>query len=65
MPHNDMTPEQLKHELANAEQQKKALQHLLSRATDEIEGLIESDCDPEVKEQAGEKVQRFRRAVDL
>ena len=37
----------LKHELANAEQQKRALQHLLERASDEIEELVESECGEE------------------
>ena len=59
------SPEQLKHALANVEQQKMALQHLLARATDQIEELVESDCDPEVKEEASVAAERFRRASEL
>jgi len=46
------TEEQLKHELANARQQKRALQKMLERASDEIEGLVENDCDEAGKEAA-------------
>jgi hypothetical protein len=59
------TPEQLKHELRNVEQEKRALQHLLNKATHHIDELVESDCDPAVKEQAAEAAARLRRAVDL
>ena len=53
-----------KHQLANLEQQKLALQHLLGRAVDEIEELVESDCDPAVKEQAAETAARLRKATE-
>jgi hypothetical protein len=59
------TPEQLKHELRNVEQEKRALQHLLKRASDEIDDLVESDCDPAVKDKAGEAAAKFRRAAEL
>jgi len=55
----------LKHELANAEQQKRALQHLLERASDEIEELVEGDCDDEGKAKAAAAAKRFRRASSL
>jgi hypothetical protein len=55
----------LKHELANAEQQKRALQHLLERASDEIEELVEGDCDAEGKAKAIAAARRFRRASSL
>ena len=55
----------LKHELANAEQQKRALQHLLERASDEIEELVESECGEEDKAKAAAAVKRFRRASSL
>ncbi len=55
----------LKHELANAEQQKRALQHLLERASDEIDELVENDCDDEGKAKAAAAAKRFRRASSL
>ena len=55
----------LKHELANAEQQKRALQHLLERASDEIEELVESECGEADKAKAAAAVKRFRRASSL
>ena len=58
------SPEQLKHSLANVEQQKKALQHMLARATDHIEELVQSDCDPQVKEDAARAAERYRRAAE-
>jgi len=65
MADSDGNAEQLKHELANAEQQKRALQHLLDRASDEIEELVEKDCDSEGKAKAIAAVRRFRRATSL
>ena len=61
----DEDKNKLKHELANAEQQKRALQHLLERASDEIEELVESDCGEEDKAKAAAAVKRFRRASSL
>jgi hypothetical protein len=55
----------LKHELANAEQQKKALQSMLERASDEIEDLVESDCGEGDKAAALKAAKRFRRAASL
>ena len=62
--HQEPSPEELKHTLANAEQQKLALQNMLARATDQIEELVESDCDPEVKAEASHAAERFRRAAE-
>lgn len=61
----DEDKNKLKHELANAEQQKRALQHLLERASDEIEELVESECGEEDKAKAAAAVKRFRRASSL
>jgi hypothetical protein len=58
-------PENLEHELRNLEQEKRALQHLLKRATTEIESLVESDCEPEAKKHASEAAERLRRASEL
>jgi len=55
----------LEHELANAKQQKSALQHLLRKASEEIEGLVESECDEPNKEAALKAAERFRRAALL
>ncbi|HWK41987.1 MAG TPA: hypothetical protein VNR60_08645 [Croceibacterium sp.] len=56
---------ELKHELANVEQQKRALQQLLERASDEIDQLVESDCGDENKEKAAAAAKKFRRASSL
>lgn len=56
---------ELKHQLANVEQQKRALQHLLHSASDQIEELVESDCADEDKEGALEAVRKFRTAASL
>ena len=61
----DEDKNKLKHELANAEQQKRALQHLLERASDEIEELVESECGEEDKAKAAAAEKRFRRASSL
>lgn len=65
MANNDDEKGKLKHELANAEQQKRALQHLLERASDEIEELVESDCGDEDKVKAAAAARRFRHASSL
>jgi len=63
MPTDDESQRDLKHELANAEARTKAAKHLLRRAADEIEELVQSDCDDQQKEQASEAAKRFRRAA--
>lgn len=62
---HDESPEELRHELNNVEQEKRAVQHLLKRATNQIEELVESDCDPAVKAKATEAAKRLRRAAEL
>ena len=59
------TERELKHELGNAQQQKIALQHLLQKASEEIEELAESDCGETQKSEALKAAQRFRRAASL
>jgi hypothetical protein len=56
---------ELKHRLANTEQQKRALQQLLQSASDEIEELVASDCTEELKAGAIKAARRFRRAATL
>jgi hypothetical protein len=59
------SPRDLKHELANAEAKTKAAQHLLKRAAEEIEDLVEADCEDAQKNQASQAAERFRRAASL
>jgi hypothetical protein len=56
---------ELKHRLANTEQQKRALQLLLQSASDEIEELVAGDCTEEHKAGAIQAVKKFRRAATL
>jgi len=63
MPDEDESQRDLKHELANAQARAQAAQHLLKRAAEEIEGLVESNCDDQQKEQASKAAKRFRRAA--
>ena len=65
MTDRDQSRDKLTHELRNVEQEKRALQHLLKKASDEIDELVESDCDPAVKEHASEAAGKFRRAASL
>jgi hypothetical protein len=62
---NQESREKLVHELRNVEQEKRALQHLLKRATDEIDSLVESNCEEAAKEQASHMAERLRRATEL
>lgn len=59
------TERQLKHQLANAEQQKRALQQLLHSASQEIEELVANDCSEEHKADAKKAAAKFRRAAEL
>jgi multidrug resistance efflux pump len=61
----DESPRDLEHELANAEAKTRAAQHLLKRAAEEIEDLVEADCEDEQKNQASQAAERFRRAASL
>jgi len=55
--------EDLIHELRNVQAEKQALKHLLGRATDRIEDLVQSDCEDAHKAQALKDAERFRRAA--
>lgn len=61
----DEVESQLKHKLANVEQQKMALQLMLKKASDEIEGLVEGECSEADKETARKAAERFRKASTL
>lgn len=58
-------PDDLKHELANSEAKVRAAQHMLKRAAEEIEDLVEADCDEAQKNAATQAAERFRRAASL
>ena len=49
----------LRHKLGNAQQEKAALQHLLEQAADEIEEVVEAECE------ALRAAAKFRRAASL
>jgi peptidoglycan hydrolase CwlO-like protein len=59
------SPNDLRHELANAEAKTRAAQHLLKKAAEEIEDLVEADCADQQKAQAATAAARFRRAASL
>lgn len=59
------TKADLRHALRNKEQEKLALQGLLKRAADALEGLSEADCSSDAKHEAGQTVDRLRRASTL
>ena len=61
----DRIERELKHELANVVQQKKALQKLLESASAKIEELISSGCAEETRAGALEAAEKFRRAASL
>mgnify|MGYP001598857439 FL=1 len=65
MPNDNESPRDLEHELANSEAKTRAAQHLLKRAAEELEDLVEADCEEEQKNQASQAAERFRRAASL
>ena len=56
---------ELRHELNNKEQEKRALQGLLKSAAEEIEDLNEADCEPAAKEHAAKTAKKLKRAASL
>ena len=57
--------EQLEHDLANVEQEKRALQGMLKKAVKQIDELVESDCDERVTGQAQQIAEKLKRAASL
>lgn len=55
----------LRHKLGNAQQEKAALQHLLDQAADELEGIVEAECEDEAKDEALATAAKLRRAASL
>lgn len=60
-PEQDRSKDELRHALANSQQEKLALQNVLSRAADQIEQLIESDCHDMEKGKAAKAADRLRK----
>ena len=60
----DETPERERviHELRNVQAEKQALKHLLGRAVDQIEDLVENNCEDATKQAASAQAERLRRA---
>ncbi|MBC7159527.1 MAG: hypothetical protein H5U21_05685 [Porphyrobacter sp.] len=65
-PGADDTPERerLIHELRNVQAEKQALKHLLGKAVDQIEELVENDCEDAAKQAAAAQAERLRRVAD-
>jgi len=56
---------ELLHELGNAQQEKVALQYLLSLAAEQIERLARNCRDQAEKDKALKAAERFRRSAEL
>ena len=65
MPQDNKSPSDLKHELANERAKTRAAQHLLKRAAEEIEDLVEADCEEAQKNHASQAAERFRQAASM
>jgi hypothetical protein len=65
MPQDNESQRDLEHELANEQAKTLAAQHLLKRAAEEIEDLVEADCEDAQKNRAIDAAERFRRAASL
>ncbi len=55
--------EDLIHQLRNAQAEREALKHLLGKAVDRIEDLVESNCEDVDKEKAIKEAKRLRRVT--
>jgi hypothetical protein len=56
---------QFEHDLANIEQEKRALQVMLKKAAKQIDELVDSDCDERVTEEAQQTAEKLKRAASL
>lgn len=63
MPEPTPKERELKHKLANIEQEKEALQGMLRGAASELEHIVEVDCSDEAKNEALDAATRLRRAA--
>ena len=55
----------LRHQLGNAQQEKAALQHLLEQAAEQLEDIVEAECEDEAKDEALATAAKLRRAASL
>jgi hypothetical protein len=60
-----MTHRELLHELGNAQQEKVALQYLLTIAAEQIQELAQLVSDKEAKARALKAAERFKRSAEL
>ena len=65
MQQDDESQRDLKHELANEKAKTQAAQHMLKRAANELEALVEADCEDDQKDQAAKAANLFRRAASV
>jgi len=63
MADEDTGREELIHQLRNMQAERQALKHLLRRATDLIDTLVEHDCEEPHRQEAKAEAERLRRAV--
>jgi hypothetical protein len=63
MPDDNESKRDLEHELANSQAKVRAAQHLLKRAADEIENIVQTGCADEDADRALEAARRFRKAA--
>ena len=62
---SEPTPKEreLRHKLANIEQEKEALQGMLRGAASELEHIVASDCSDDAKDEALDAATKLRRAA--
>ena len=60
-----MTHRELLHELGNSQQEKVALQYLLTIAAEQIQELAQLVSDKEAKARALKAAERFKRSAEL
>jgi ribosomal protein L9 len=56
---------QLEHDLANVEQEKRALQAMLKKAAQQIDALVASNCDEHATQEAQQTADKLKRAASL
>lgn len=61
----EQSKDELRHALANSQQEKLALQNVLVRAADQIDQLIESDCQDMEKGKASRTAERLRKISEV
>jgi len=63
MPESPPKEAELRHKLRNVEQEKQALQGLLSRAADELDNHSEANCTAHATRRAEQTARMLRRAA--